>query len=688
MRKLLCFIFTVANLSLTVNAADIAFSGQVTDELQQPLANVSVKIANQTVKTDAKGTFEVSIPSKDYYQVKFQKDGFYPRVHTYSRNELTQLEQIKPFELMTQKAGRVMLAFAGDAMMGRRYYKPYFDDPVLINKDSILDDSKKLVAQVKPYLSIADIAALNLESQLAGHEPTQRAKKSVTFYSAPETVEALKWAGIDYVTLGNNHTYDYLDEGLTSTLETLEKAGLPFSGAGYTEADALKPYDMTINNQTYAMLGYVGWQGSGKIKQSATPHQGGAAYGSLDNIVNGVEAAKQKGALPIVQYHGSLEYKKEPTGVTEQRLKSAIDNGAALAIAHHPHVTQGLELYKNKLIAYSMGNFIFDQNFSATQHSFLLYVWLDEGEFVQAEVVPIYLKGYKPTPAMGNERISVLKRIHMLSAKRNTLMANHKGHGVIKPQLVEGLKDDTKPANEYALSFQSQKAVAIPFAAWSEQINTVTLGAQLAEQNLQYRLGTNLINGSDFEQFNWFNAPERGFLLPEKWQITQSGVNSSSALKVSTEANNTSLLGMKHFRRVYQASNPMTFTTQVKANSPVTLNIYWQGRKTRQKLFDAFKNSPKNLISSVSVESKDTWQSIDIDFNSPRIGYRSYRVLVEVVATESKDSEVLFDDFSLVEWQTAYQEATKPALVNENARMANYIGVNKHHKTPVKVTTF
>ncbi|AQS37269.1 hypothetical protein Sps_02110 [Shewanella psychrophila] len=67
-----------------------------------------------------------------------------------------------------------------------------------------------------------------------------------------------------------------------------------------------------------------------------------------------------------------------------------------------------------------MGNFIFDQNFNLTQLSFILYVWLDEGEPYRAEIVPIYLKGYKPTPAVGLQKFYVTMRLSELSAKRNT----------------------------------------------------------------------------------------------------------------------------------------------------------------------------------------------------------------------------------------------------------------------------
>ena len=222
--------FTLLFLYLFTDFAYAAtsFSANVADENNQPITDVEIHVNDLTTLSNRQGEFQLTLPDEDYYQVRLQKKGYYSRVHSFSQKELGKLNSSVPFQLIKKKAGRVMFAFGGDVMMGRRYYKPYFNDPVLIKPNSILSDSKALVEHVKPYMSLADIAAVNLESQLASQEPSQRLQKSVTFYSAPETVAALQWAGIDYVTLGNNHTFDYMDEGLTSTLAALSDAKLPY----------------------------------------------------------------------------------------------------------------------------------------------------------------------------------------------------------------------------------------------------------------------------------------------------------------------------------------------------------------------------------------------------------------------------------------------------------------------------
>lgn len=676
MKRVALFAAALFSSLLMADEQVLTITGAMESEDGTPIKAARVTVGNKVVKTDEQGRFELKVAGKSRYQLTLQADGYYDKVHDFSHSELTRANDLA-FVLVQQKPGRVMMAFGGDMMMTRRYYSPHFDDPALLHEDTILEDSKKLLAPIKPYLTMADMAAVNLETQIAESEPTQKADKGIRFYSKPETIEALQWAGVDYVTLGNNHTYDFLDEGLISTIKALDEHKLSHSGAGLNEQQALKPYVYKTDKADYAMLGYVGWEGSKAIKQAANAKQGGPAFGSEKNIVESVKQATASKQKAVIQFHGSMEYSNEPTVLTEQRLKSGLDAGAVLAIAHHPHVSQGLELYDNKLIAYSMGNFLFDQYFSSTQLSLLLYVWLDEGKFHRAEIVPIYVKGYKPTPALDLERDNLLKRLTWLSAKRGTQIITQAGHGVITGHLQQ------KPQTHVEIAANKTRTHLIEAAKAGALIDKVKLPVDVKA----YRLGTNLINGSDFEQFSAFDTDERGFAFdPNKVEIGNKGFASSQSLAVKLAAKDTTEVAMKYFRRVYLNDAPVTFKTDVMVNQDVTLNVYWQGRKTRQKLFDAFENSPKNLIGSVQLSANKDWQPVELDFNSPRIGYRSYRVIAELVANSSGKTIAYIDNFSLVQWHSAYQNNTKPMTTDDGGKMANYIGFNTTSAKPVTVT--
>jgi len=680
MNKFWCFLLFIFTINSFAND-DFAINGKVLTEQGKPLTGVEITVGDKKVTTNSDGTFEVKANVADSYQIVLSHAKYFPSVQTFSHFELAQaadkLRSISDIILVKKAKNRVMLAFGGDVMMGRRFYKPYFGDEVLIHPDNKAADSRAIVAHIKPYMSIADYAAVNLETQIADTKPNERAPKSVTFYSQPEILDALSWAGIDYVSLGNNHTYDYMDSGLHSTLKFLSQSELAYSGAGINEKSALKAHQQKIKNNNFSMLGYVGWEGSANPTQTANNDHGGAAYGSMENMLSSVTKQVDQGNVTIVQYHGSQEYANSPTGVTEQRLKSSLDAGAALAIAHHPHVTQGLELYDNKLIAYSMGNFIFDQNFSATQHSFILYVWLDGEKFHRAEIVPIYVKGYKPTPATGMHRYTVMKRIKTLSKIRNTEITQSGGHGVITAHQTLSVAKNTKAELTFG---RNERVTSLYQLPWKTPITQVVL----PDTNVRYRLGTNLINDSNFETFNLFDSPERGWLFDrESTSINDFGASGQHSLAIQLKPSQSNTFGMQSFKRVYKPSSAMTLKAKFNVQTAVKINFYWQGRKTRQKLFDAFKNGKKHLIGSVDLVENTEWQNVEIEFNSPRIGYKSYRVIAQAILDNGEELTLNIDDFALIEWQTAYSKQVKPSNYNSQSAQASYLGLDRFIEQPI-----
>lgn len=683
MNKIHATIIALLVLFSQITSAEVIIKGRLLTENQTPIAQAKVILSGGSTSTDKQGYYQVKVENSDVYQLNYSKQGYYSNVQTFSHFELTNQNiplKIADIILVKKVKERVMFAFAGDAMMGRRYYKPYFGDEVLINDDSRLKDSREIVENVKPYLSLADVAAVNLETQVFENKPGDAAPKSIAFFSKPEILDALTWAGIDYVTLGNNHTYDYKKSGLESTLKHMRESKLAFSGAGIDEEEALKAYQEEYNGVSYGMLGYVGWEGRVKPNQVAEKNKGGAAFGSMKNIISSVEKQVRAGNVPVVQYHGSQEYSNNPTGITEQRLKSAVDHGAALAIAHHPHVTQGLELYKDKLIAYSMGNFIFDQYIPSTPYSFILYVWMDKDQFHRAEIVPVYLKGYKPTPATGITRYTTMKRISALSAQRNTYIGQSGGHGVITANqpIIKNQKttirfpDNTKTAPLYLLP-------------WHKELSQIS-----TPKDVSYRLGINLINGSDFESFKFFNSDERSWFFDrENTVINNYGVSGNKSLGVTVKSNQKSEIGMQAFRRKFKGAMPTTLAVKVKTDNLTKINFYWQGRRYEQKFFEARKNN-KHLIVSVDIEGRKAWQPIEIDFNSvrhstPIKGFKSYRIMAEIELADGKTGRVDIDDFALIEWQNSYTDLATPFHTSVESKQASYIGINKPTNDTVKL---
>ena len=202
-----------------------------------------------------------------------------------------------------------------------------------------------------PFLKIAntlqkaDLVFGNLESQIS-----DKGEKIGTIYSfraKPAAVESLIYAGFDVISVTNNHSFDYGKEALDDSIHRLKIAGI-----------ATSPVTKMLDETTISFLAYKQWE----LKQSWQ-----------DDIKNAT------GDIVVVSIHAGEEYSKEPTIFQKNFAKDAIEAGADLVVGHHPHVTQPVEQYKNGWIAYSLGNFVFDQDFSAeTMQGLMLKVLVED----------------------------------------------------------------------------------------------------------------------------------------------------------------------------------------------------------------------------------------------------------------------------------------------------------------------
>lgn len=595
--------------------------GRVVDTTGAPL-QAQLQIGAQRFETDKEGRFSISPEMGSVYRIEFSADNHYSMRQTFSHAELSENSTLNDVALVARKPGRTLFVFGGDVMIGRRFYTPHDGEPILVRPESILADSKALFVEVQPYLVRADYASINLETQIFDEPPSGAAPKSVTFYSAPETLEAIEWAGVDYVALGNNHTYDFLEPGLDATMEHLRASSLDYSGAGKVESQALEAHREQLGESRYDFLSYVGWP-AGPPTQSADAEKGGAALGTEENLLATTLKSVGDGGVPILQFHGGLEYVEEPTLSMETKLKRAIDHGAAMVIGHHPHVVQGLELYDGKLIAWSLGNFLFDQYFYSAQSAAILYVWMDGDQFYHAETVPIYIKGYHPTPAMGAMRTQINQRLFELSKKRNTHLSLSGGHLALHSEHAESFRS---PITEPAIDCEGAEA----------------------------RRGKDLLARGDFDSYDLFGAPDRSWLdLDPRITLTENELTPwDKALGVKLAPNTSITTGMRKFTRVFSKGTPMSVRAELAASAPATVRTYLQVRADGQQLFDALENGKTTLLATSQVLPGEPFE-LDVDFDSPRVRARSIRILLEI-ESESTPTKIEIDDFELIEWQTPF----------------------------------
>lgn len=647
---------------LAPSALSQVVTGQIVDRQRSPIA-ATLSVEGTVLEASDDGRFAFEFPPGDVFAVTVSAAGHYSMRHTFSRSELIASRDesgstaIPDIVLVKRRPGRSLFVFAGDTMMGRRYASPQTGEPVLIREDNIAEDSQQLLANMKPYFELADYASVNLETPIFDTPPGEAAPKFVTFFSPSETLKALSEAGVDYAALGNNHIYDFLDAGLARSLEHMAASGLDYSGAGMTETDALQPHTELLNGSAYDLLSFVGWTG-GTLSQSANDDKGGAALGTTDNLIMTSTTSAQRGAAPIIQFHGGLEYVDEPTMTVETKLKQAIDSGASLVIAHHPHVFQGLEVYNGKLIAWSLGNFLFDQYFYAPQASALLYVWMDGDTLHHAELAPIYIKGYVPTPATGPMRRAINQRIATLSARRGTSLSASGGHAMLN--LASGEDKTGITLTTVSPNNEGQRVVSLLSIPWDHSIVAVSLPDGCATQSGRHRLGQDLLARGNFDGYETFDSFDRSWLdLDTKIGVTQVDAERGDyALTLSLTPDEIVRTGMRKFLRVYAKGNPMTVTASISATHRTRLTVRLQTRADRQGLADALINGNTIVIGEFILEP-GARQPIELDFDSPRVGARSLRILFDAESLKDDPGLLEIDDFALIEWRTPFQAIGK-----------------------------
>lgn len=246
--------------------------------------------------------------------------------------------------------------------------------------------------KIADFLRDADLTFGNLENPVSSRGVNVGSKYS--FRADPRTLEGLKYAGFDVVSIANNHMWDYGRTAFLDTLTHLASAGIDFVGGGRNFAEAHQSVVKDVRGTKVAFLGYT------EFLQSvvAGVNSPGITNWNIEQMKKDIILAKQTSDLVVVSFHWGDEYKTVHNSRQEQFAKAAIDAGADIIIGHHPHVVQEVEQYHGGWIAYSLGNFVFDQNFSAeTMHGLALRVTIKNAKVQNVEEIEISIsKEYQP----------------------------------------------------------------------------------------------------------------------------------------------------------------------------------------------------------------------------------------------------------------------------------------------------
>jgi poly-gamma-glutamate capsule biosynthesis protein CapA/YwtB (metallophosphatase superfamily) len=285
-----------------------------------------------------------------------------------------------------------------------------------INKKS----SKGFFRDVIPTISKSHVFFGNLEIPFAKTNMKPVFNEIPTrLKSDPLCLDALKDLGIDIVCLANNHIMDYGIQGLRFTQELLRNKKIRYVGAGETLEEAIKPEVIQIHQNK---IGFLAFAQEGA--HTATSKRPGTAPINKDLIGKQIEILKDQVDWIIVSLHFGMMYTDYPKYDDYLLARWIIDKGANAVLGHHPHVTQGVENYNNGVIAYSLGEFIFDPGLGNIQskhmqeirkQTFIASLTLSKGN-IELKTIPVLNLENRPAVCKDEKEADlVLKRIKKIS---------------------------------------------------------------------------------------------------------------------------------------------------------------------------------------------------------------------------------------------------------------------------------
>jgi poly-gamma-glutamate capsule biosynthesis protein CapA/YwtB (metallophosphatase superfamily) len=237
---------------------------------------------------------------------------------------------------------------------------------------------------VRSLISGADLAVANFENPAP--DAFRYHTEGTVFSADPKLIDGVRRAGIDYVSIANNHIGDAGAVGILQTIANLDARGIAHSGAGRNLAAARRPAMLSVRGLKVAILGYD----TIARGYAAGPSKPGSAQLSAAAVRADVAAARRAGAdLVIVYPHWGTEYRASPFAAQQALAHAVIDAGADLVIGNHAHWVGAMEIYKGHPIWYALGNFVFDQIWSEpTQEGMLLELTFRGAALVQVRLHP------------------------------------------------------------------------------------------------------------------------------------------------------------------------------------------------------------------------------------------------------------------------------------------------------------
>ncbi len=276
----------------------------------------------------------------------------------------------------------------GDIMPGRGV------SSVILNSS---DGLEKIFSDTLNILQSSDILIGNLEGAVTAK--TGLIEKAYNFKFTHRILAELKKGGFEYLSVTNNHCFDYGQEGFEDTLSNLEKYGIKTSGAGRNIQEALVPSVFEAGGQTFRILSMADYppekgKFDGRKETEADAGRAGILWPG-EAVLKAVRQFSDEAGVDIVSVHGGYEWANLPAEKQIKLYRKLAESGADIIIGSHPHVLQPVESYNGSFIAYSLGNFVFPgmDETEYGEESMILSLGFSEGKLIYINYIPVNIDG-------------------------------------------------------------------------------------------------------------------------------------------------------------------------------------------------------------------------------------------------------------------------------------------------------
>lgn len=617
----------------------------------EPLADVQISMAGRSAKTDRNGKAELADLAEGGYLLHADLAGWQSETLGVQVVSVSGTHQEIAVELRPADVSDLKLLFTGDLS---------FDEG---NDDSNRDGAagaRQLLQHIFPLLARFDLVTGNLATTL-GDGATPHPTKPTHSLAPPALASVLATSRIDVLNLGNDHAYDYLDDGVRQTLEALDRANVHRFGAGRDIGEASTPSLVSRVGFTIGQVGFSALLGHGAKSKEDTPpffdateSRAGIVPATPANVKTGVAMVALNADLVVAHLTAGKEWDQEDTRAFRDLAQSAVDSGAAFAIGHGPRPVLPVLKVGKTLAAAGLGQLLFAGQRPEGRMGLLLESQLRFQRVFAFRFWPISLVHDAPQLATGAMAARILRRVGALSRDELLIFPRHgRGEVALTPKAASVVESSSRRQLEL-LDAGDGTGLTPALAFLDDDLETflVSIDALVAsgpEQAATIELGRELVWEGSFED-QAVGGVGLGKLAGFQYDGPDVGVSDRAvrsgrlSLELVRKSANRSAVaasgsGLQNLRAARRYSFSGCYKTEGEALGSISLAVF----PSRQPYVEDTSH-----IAITPVISSSDWKCFQAEY-APEVDTLVHPVIV-LERPEQGTARLLVDDLSLIEW--------------------------------------